>query len=96
MQKRIKIPNEVSLQIESLQYEYHSRKDWIAYMISNDYSTTSDAFKAYQKEYIEFYTKYNMAKEELENSILRPQIEGKMTGWNLTFATSEVIVDYED
>lgn len=78
------VKDEIINLIESLQYEVDARKDLIAFMISKNFDTSTDSFKRYQKEYMEFYTQYNAAKNELENLYLK-KYKNKKIMWNLDF-----------
>lgn len=90
-----KIPEEISREIELLQYEYESKKDILAYMIYNDYPM-NDAFKKYQEDYMACFTKYNMAKDHLQKTIIEPEVKGRLNQWNLEFESCEVTAEYAE
>lgn len=91
----VRIPEDVRDDIQALQFEVESRKDLLAHMINTGVDTTSDGFKRYEKEYQEFFVKYNIAKEDMQNKILKPAIQGTLLSWNLDFSTCEAVCTYE-
>lgn len=92
----IRIPENVNNHIQAMQFEVESRKDLLAHMINSGVNITSDTFKAYEKEYQEFFVKYNLAKDEMQSTHLVPAVDGKLISWNLDFASCEVVCNYEE
>lgn len=86
----IEVSQELCDKIEALQYEVESRKDLIAFILSNDMKTNSIQFEKYNKEYLEFFKKYNLAKQELVNKYF-PNIQ--YSHWNLDFSSRIVTVE---
>ena len=92
---KVTIPEDIRDTIQALQFEVESRKDLLAHMISTGIDLTSDTFKSYEKEYQEYFVKYNLAKEDMQNNCLKPAVDGKLINWNLDFASCEVTLNYE-
>ena len=92
----IKIPYEVSIKIQALQYECESRKDLLTFMINNNTDIANDNFKKYHKEYQDFFTELNLLKEEMKHTYLDPKVPGKIIRWNLDFSTYQVDCFYEE
>lgn len=90
--KVVKVPNEVSDFIESLDYECKSRQDVIAFMISNNMDIKSDSFKQYQKELSEYTCKFNCAKNQFEKDYVKPDETGAKK-WTLDYNTKEVTIE---
>lgn len=86
----IEISKEMCDKIEALQYEVDSRKDLIAFIIANDMKTTSSQFEKYNKEYLEYFKKYNQAKQEMVHTYF-PDIN--YLSWNLDFASRTVTIE---
>ena len=91
----VTIPEDVKNGIQALQFEVESRKDLLAHMVNTGVDITSETFKSYEKEYQEFFVKYNVAKEALQDQYLKPAVEGRLVNWNLDFASNEVTCNYE-
>lgn len=82
---KIIVDNELCTRIEMLQYEVNSRKEIITTYLQTNTNKT-DLFEAYQKEYTEYFTEYNKAKQELVKTYNVPN----NSKWNLNFATREL------
>ena len=76
--------------LEALQYEVFARGDIISRMIANNFSTNTDSYDRYHKEYMEFYRQYEEAKEEFAKEYIYTETNGKKVDWNLDFSTLEV------
>lgn len=90
---KFKVNEEIVRKIELLQFEYESKKDILSYMIYNDYPQ-NDAFKRYQEDFMKCFTEYNLAKENLQKTVIEPKVKGKLNEWNLEFDTCEVTASY--
>lgn len=42
------------------------------------------------------FTKYNMAKDHLQKSVIEPKVKGKLNQWNLEFESCEVTAEYAE
>lgn len=93
MEKIVKIPENVSNEIEKAQYEYNCSKDLLNYLLQNN--SSSSIIDKYYHNCIECYEKYEKVKAMMQTEYLQPAIEGNMLNWNLDFVTHEVIVSYE-
>lgn len=80
--------------IESLDYEYSTRKDAIAFMVSNNMNINTDSFKQYQQEMIEFNVKFIEAKKQLEEKYVLPVIDDYKVNWTLDYRTSKLIITF--
>lgn len=90
--KTIHIDNQDIIDLlESLQFEVESRKEVIGFLISSN-GINSESFRKYEKEYQEFYIKYQTAKDEFEETYVRPNIseEDGYVSWDLDFQLKEV------
>ena len=95
----IEVNEELSNFVEAANYEVNSRLDVIAYMLANNMSTSTDAFRAYQAELIEYKKKYELAKAELEKQVVTPFLDTHgipRANWNLDFATHMITLDWEE
>ena len=92
---QIKIDNELSNYIESLQYEKDRTNEIMAFMLSHDYDTHTSAFRQWNHDNQEAYVKYQEAKNELENQYIhnRPEFKGKKVKWNLDFSNKILTVE---
>lgn len=93
--KTIRVPEDVVTQIQALQYECDSRKSLLAFMLDKGGSIESESFKAYHTEYTNFNSQYEKAKEEMQETILAPQIPGKLLTWKLDFSSRDAECEYE-
>jgi len=90
--KEISINAETVNYIEGIHYELSARKDIIAFMLSNDMKTDTEAFQQYQKELSEFYAKFNLAKKELESMYIPPEWKGHEVNWTLDYVTGVMTI----
>ncbi len=86
----IKIPEDVSSYLESLQYECNARADLIAFMVRQGLQD-AEGFKKYHTEYVDFHAQFELAKQEMEEKYLKPEVPGPFT-WALDFRTHEVTI----
>lgn len=90
----VDVTKEMSDYVESLMYETNARKDMVAYMIDHD-MTKNDAYDRYHKDYVEYHTKYEMAKRELEATYVHPLKLGNVK-WTMNFRTHQLEVEVTD
>lgn len=88
----IKFVNE----LQRLALETESRRDLIAFMITQNMDISGEKFKSYETEYQKYYLAYQTAKTEFETNVLKPEFGENMVKWNLDFNTSEVTVEMKD
>lgn len=91
-EKKIIVEQDICDLIERYQYEMIARKEIIAFMLESGMNTDTNSFKAYEKEYLEYFVKYNEAKNQLEQLYIIPVL-GKVQNWNLNFRTRELTVN---
>ena len=91
MKKIIKIPEDMVNYLQRLVYEADARSNLCAFMMRQ--GIKNEAFDDYHREYIEFYTKCELAKKQMENDYIKPTIESDNFTWTLDFKTGQVSVD---
>ena len=94
MNKTIKITEELSTYIQSLDYEYRTRKELIAFMLTTNMDISSDAFVKYNQEMIKYAIEFDKAKQKLEQEYIIPVIKNKNTQWSLDYFSN--IITLED
>lgn len=94
MTKKIIISEEISNNLERLQYEVESRKQILAYIINKDADFLNQFFNKYYDEYIYFFIEYNLMKNDFEKKYLKNIIDKNFIKWSLDFNTREVVVSY--
>lgn len=77
--------------VESMQYEVESHKELITYAMSKEGLSDSKAFKQYMDDYKDFFIKYNMAKNKVEETYVRTVCPNPVS-WNLDFRTGELTI----
>lgn len=95
----LEVNAELSNFVEAASYEVNSRLDVISYMLSNNMSTSTDAFRSYQAELIEYKKKYELAKAEVESQVVRPYLDAHNipnATWNLNFASHMITIDWDE
>lgn len=93
MFQSIIIDNELKNYIESLDYEYQSRKDLIVFMLANNMNINTESFQKYQNEMTEYFIKFNIAKQELEKKYIKPVIGDHVVNWSLDYATNTLSIE---
>lgn len=94
--KVIKVEPSVRDYVEGLDYEYSTRRDLVAFMISNNMDTTTDSFEKYQKEMGEYSVKFKLAKQEIEDQYVKPIIGDKKVRWVLNYRDCELTITFLD
>ncbi len=93
--KIINVPQETVNEIQGLQYECESRKGLLAFMLDKGGSVESEGFREYHREYTDFNARYEQAKEDMQKTVLEPQVPGRLLTWKLDFASGEAECEYE-
>ena len=92
----IKIENRNFIdELERLQNEVQSRQSIIAYMISSGVDIKSASFQEYQREYFDYFKKYDKKKEEVRLTYIAPNLtdeEAATKNWTLDFASGELTI----
>lgn len=86
MKEYIKVPEELSNYIQGLMYETNARKDLLTFMLRQEVMP-KERVEKYHDEYVTFFTKYEMAKQEMVNEYILPKYH-KDVNWRLNFSTS--------
>lgn len=90
MKYTVTIPRELCDYLEALMYEVNARKDLLAFMLDHDMGN-SEAFQNYQKEYVECYASYEIAKHEMAMKYITPKYPNGR--WSVNFTNSTVEID---
>ena len=95
--KKIIVDQELTNYVERLGREVEGCKEVIAFMLENNKSITTDAFKSYRAEYNEVKAEFDLARQDVEDKYV-PQmlkdIDGANTSWNLDYASSTITITY--
>ncbi|MCM1531965.1 MAG: hypothetical protein NC114_06795 [Ruminococcus flavefaciens] len=91
----IKIETELCTRIEALHLETEARRQVVVGCIDSGMDQNSENFKKYHQTYMEFFTLYQHAKRELEETYIHP-VTGSNSGarWNLQYSTAEVTIEF--
>lgn len=82
----ITIPEEVRDEVQRYDMERSSRRDIIAYILSNnDISISDERFSAYQKEYDEKFMAFEKIKNDIEKQYIQPAANNKAINWSLNY-----------
>lgn len=84
--------------LSRLSIEVEARKELISFMLTNNMDCGTSQFLKYQKEYLDFFTKYQAKKQEFEMNIRTSILEKneKLISWNLDFNTRELTLTVSD
>lgn len=96
--KKLTIDNqEIINKLESLGFETSSRSELLAHMLRTGMLPSDASFKAYHKEYQEFFVQYEAAKAEFEREYVMPLLkDGQAVNWNLNYSTHELTIEGVD
>lgn len=93
----VKIPEEVRDEVQRYDLERSSRRDIIAYILSNNsINISSERMAQYQKEYEEKFMLFEKAKNKIENKYVQPAAKNKAVNWQLDYETCEIIITIND
>lgn len=93
---KVKITSDLRDYIESLHFEVESRKSLLSFVMEKGL-VESDSFKKYHDEFKEFFIMYEQAKENLEESYVKPTLnEDEKANWELVFKDCEIIIRKEE
>lgn len=95
---QIKINDQLVDYIEALQYEKDRTNEIVAFMLSHDYDTHTEAFRQWDKDNQKAFVNYQEAKNELEDKYIhsRPEFGDRKVSWHLDFATKTLTVEAAD
>ena len=96
MTKVVNVPAEKRDIVEKYAYERSSRRDIIAFMLTQNMDISSESFKAYQKEYMEFDVMFNKAKEEIEKEFVPEEYRKAGCSWTLDYETAVLTITTKD
>lgn len=89
----IQIEEDVKNYVEKLDYEYNVRKNLVSFMISTDMNIETKAFEKYQNEMMDYYSKFNFAKQEIEDTYVKPVIGDNTVNWVLDYKTNLITIE---
>ena len=93
----VKVPEEVRDEVQLADVERSSRRDIIAYILSNDSINISpERMAQYQKEYDEKFMLFEKAKNKLETNYVQPAANNKAINWQLDYETCEITITVND
>lgn len=92
----VKVDEGIRDVVEMYDYEYSTRRDAVTFMITNNMDISTDAFKTYQKEMIEFSAQFAKAKAEVEKKYVLPISNGARVNWVLDYETAELTITFLD
>lgn len=95
MKKIVPMPEDFCNYVEGLMYETNARRDVIAFML-NSVILNQERFDQYHKEYLEFYAKYELVKNEIQKTYVDEVYGNQAIKWNLNFKTQELEIDLKD
>lgn len=95
MRKIVPMPEDFCNYVEGLMYETNARRDVIAFML-NSAILNQERFDQYHKEYLEFYAKYELVKNEIQKTYVDEVYGNQAIKWNLNFKTQELEIDLKD
>lgn len=90
----INIPAELSVYLESLNYELDARMSLLSFAMGKGMGET-EAFKKYHNEYCEFFMKFEVAKQDMYDSYIAAKWDGKNVEWRLNYSTAEIEITEE-
>lgn len=93
MTKTIVISKDDVLMVQKAQYQMNSRMNLIHYLIEQHTDAENTIFKKYNQEYQEFFEEYDKAKNFIETTYVRTEIENPIR-WDLNFNTCELTIEY--
>lgn len=89
----ITIPQEVSEYLEFLNYETNALQDLLVRMSLFDTNIKTELQNYWTDRYISTYTEYELAKKELEQEYIQPQLnDNEYVNWKLNFDSCEVVI----
>lgn len=97
MQKIVEIPENFSILLEKLHYEYFTIKDNVTFLIDQHKNDSefidSPLFEKYHDREIAKKIEYENMKQELENKYIPKDLEGKQYSWRMDFQNKQLIIE---
>lgn len=92
--KKVAVAESLANYVESLQYEVNSMMSIVSFMLERDMDTSTEAFKNWNKKYMDAFASYEAAKAELERDYIKSdsELDGKSVKWNLDFETKTLTI----
>lgn len=89
----ITVPEEVRDMVQKANVERDSRRDILAYIMTNpNMNISEERIAQYQKEYDEKYLAFEEAKNIIEKDYVIPAIKSKASNWSLDYASCIVTI----
>lgn len=93
----VTVPAEVRDEVQKYDIERSSRRDLIAYILSNDALQVSpDKLARYQTEYDEKYAAFEKAKNQIEVNYVQPAANGKAINWSLDYDSCVITITIDE
>jgi hypothetical protein len=80
--------------LEAAGYELEARKEIIKEMLALDMDTETEAFSRYQRELVEYKTKFELLKAEFETNVVKA-LWPNAVRWNLQYSSCELVVELD-
>ena len=92
LEKKVLVDREDANCVERIGYELSARQSIIKDMLQENAGIHTETFDAYHKELVEYNTKFELAKREIEKKYVLPVTEGKRAEWTLDYSTAELTI----
>lgn len=96
MIKKIIVDHDFVTEIQKNSIEAEARKNIISFMISQEMNINCEQFKQYQDEYVEYFTTYEMLKDQLYKLYIQPLQINSEINWELDYSNDELTLYMED
>lgn len=94
---KINIPIEIKNLIQKFDIEANSRKEIIEYVLLNNIDITNKHFQQYQEDYEKRLYEFNIAKQELTNKYILPELKkNSKYNWKLDYTTSVLTIEVDE
>ena len=91
--RSVSIPEDVCSYLEFLTYETNALQDLLVRMSLFENDVKTELKNYWTDKYLDTYTEYMMAKNQLEKEYIRPTLkENESVNWNLNFDSCEVVI----
>lgn len=100
MKKTMPVDETTLTLLERLDYETMSASNTIATLVETSSDTsilTSDLFQRYEKDYTLKFMEYELAKQEINKSILKDYDDKKFSlSWEINFSSAQMILNIDE
>lgn len=93
----VTVPFDVRDEVQRYDIERSSRRDLIAYILSNDALQVSpDKLACYQAEYDEKFAAFEKAKNKIETNYVQPAANNKAINWSLDYESCIITITVDE